>query len=150
MSRRAAIRLSPEEQEAFLGETRKASLATIDQDGFPHVVAMGFVAKDGALYMTSYAKAQKVLNIRRNPQVGVMIETGDHYAEYRGVMIRGRCEIVDETPEVAAIMQMSMAKEGEESTPRGDALSRAPKRVGLKIIPEKIATWDHTKLGGNY
>ena len=150
MSPRAAIRLTPEEQAAFLQTTRKASLATIDQDGFPHVVAMGFVAKDGAIYMTSYAKAQKVLNIRRNPQVGVMIETGNHYAEYRGVMIRGRCAILEETSEVAAIMQMSMAKEGEGSTPQGDALSRAPKRVGLKITPEKIATWDHTKLGGKY
>lgn len=150
MSRRAAIRLTPEEQDAFLRATRKASLATIDQDGFPHVVAMGFVAKDGAIYMTSYAKAQKVVNIRRNPQVGVLIETGNHYAEYRGVMIRGRCEIIEETSEVAAIMQMSMAKEGKDSTPRQDALSRAPKRVGLKIIPEKIASWDHTKLGGRY
>jgi hypothetical protein len=26
----------------------------------------------------------------------------------------------------------------------------APKRVVLKIIPEKITSWDHTKLGGAY
>jgi hypothetical protein len=30
------------------------------------------------------------------------------------------------------------------------AASSAPKRVVLKITPEKIATWDHTKLGGKY
>lgn len=47
MSRRAAIRFTPEEQD-FLKTTRKASLATIDQDGFPHVMTMGCVAKDGS------------------------------------------------------------------------------------------------------
>ena len=48
---------------------------------------MNYLVKDGAFYMTSYAKAQKVLNVRRNPEVGVMVETGDSYAELRGVMV---------------------------------------------------------------
>jgi len=148
MSRRNEIRMTPEEQEAFLHAASKASLSTVDQDGFPHVVAMGFLVKDGAIYMTSYGKAQKVLNIRRNPKVGVMIETGTQYAEYRGIMIRGHCEIIEETERVAAIMRESTAK--NSGVPRDDAVSRAPKRVALKITPEKVATWDHSKLGGRY
>jgi nitroimidazol reductase NimA-like FMN-containing flavoprotein (pyridoxamine 5'-phosphate oxidase superfamily) len=66
MNTRRQIQLSPEEQTAFFREQRKAALATLDQHGFPHIVAMNYFAKDGAFYMTSYAKAQKVLNIRRN------------------------------------------------------------------------------------
>src|SRR5262252_6987893 len=95
MNRRRQIRLSPEEQAAFLREHRKAALATLDQDGFPHVVAMNFLAKDGAFYMTSYGKAQKVVNIRRNPKVALMVEAGNAYSELRGVMVRGRCEIIE-------------------------------------------------------
>jgi nitroimidazol reductase NimA-like FMN-containing flavoprotein (pyridoxamine 5'-phosphate oxidase superfamily) len=94
-SRRQQIRLSPHEQAAFFRERKKAALATIDKDGFPHVVAMNYFARDGAFYMTSYGKAQKVVNIRRNPKVALMIEAGDEYAELRGVMIRGRCEILE-------------------------------------------------------
>ena len=151
MSRRAQIRMTAEEQAEFLRTAPKASLATIDQDGFPHVVAMSFLAKDGLIYMTSYGKAQKVLNIRRNPHVGVMIETGSRYDEYRAVMIRGRCEVIEDTAEVAAIMRESREKAtGDTSQSRDEALTRAPKRVLLKVIPEKIATWDHTKLGGRY
>jgi nitroimidazol reductase NimA-like FMN-containing flavoprotein (pyridoxamine 5'-phosphate oxidase superfamily) len=41
-------RRTPEEQAAFLQEGHKAALATLDKDGFPHVVAMGFLAKDGS------------------------------------------------------------------------------------------------------
>src|SRR5207249_3617758 len=56
INRRQQIRLSPEEQAAFFRERKKAALATIDKDGFPHVVAMNYVARDGAFYMTSYGE----------------------------------------------------------------------------------------------
>src|SRR6516165_11736837 len=102
MNRRRQIQLTPDEQEAFLRDHRKASLATIDQNGFPHLVAMNFFAKDGAFYMTSYAKAQKVVNIRRSPKVALMVEAGDKYSELRGVMVRGHCEIIEGAAAVRA------------------------------------------------
>jgi general stress protein 26 len=101
--------------------------------------------------MTSYGKAQKVLNIRRNPKVALMAETGDSYAELRGVMIRGGCEIIegaDAVREVFAAMAEARGVPPDER-PRGSADS-APKRVVLKIVPEKITSWDHRKLGGAY
>jgi general stress protein 26 len=52
--------------------------------------------------MTSYAKAQKVLNIRRNPKVGIMIEAGKNYGDFRGLMIRGHCEIIEDPALLAA------------------------------------------------
>jgi PPOX class probable F420-dependent enzyme len=150
MSPRRDIRLTPEEQERFLRAATKAALATLDKDGYPHVVAMSFVARDGAVYMTSYAKAQKVVNARRNPKVAVMIETGGEYAEFRGLMIRGRCEIIEDAAQVEAIIRESAARRGVQAPPSGGALASAPKRVLLKVTPEKIASWDHTKLDGRY
>ena len=38
---------------------------------------MAYMVKDGCIYMTSFRKAQKVVNARRNPKVAVMIESGD-------------------------------------------------------------------------
>ena len=150
MNRRRQIQLSPEEQAAFLREHRKGALATIGKDGFPHVVAMNFLAKDGAFYMTSYAKAQKVVNIRRNPKAALMIEAGDAYAELHGVMVRGRCEILEGAEAVrAAFAAMAEARGTTPSRPSA-AGDSAPKRVVLKIVPEKITSWDHSKLGGRY
>lgn len=145
--RRHQIRMAPEEQAAFLRDNPKCALATIDQDGFPHVVAMGFYVEDGVFYMTSYAKAQKILNIRRNSKVGLMVETGASYAELKGVMVRGACEIIEDVETVRAVMNH------RRSTPqsgRRGSLDSAPKRVVLKVTPHKIASWDHTKLGGRY
>jgi len=111
---------------------------------------MGFMEKDGAIYMTSYGKAQKILNIRRNPKVGIMIESGKNYGDFRGLMIRGHCEIIEDPALVAATIQTLQATQsGKTEAPR-EAILSAPKRVILKITPEKVASWDHTKLGGKY
>jgi PPOX class probable F420-dependent enzyme len=150
MNRRRQIRFTPEEQADFLRAHRKAALATIDNDGFPHVVAMNFFIRDGAFYMTSYAKAQKVLNIRRNPKVALMAEAGDKYSQLQGVMVRGRCEIIEGEDAVrAAFSDMARARGASYERPSA-ANNTAPKRVVLKIIPEKITSWDHTKLAGAY
>jgi PPOX class probable F420-dependent enzyme len=149
MNRRQQIELNPAELTAFLAQPHKAALATVDKDGFPHVVAMGYLAKDGAIYMTSYGKAQKVLNIRRNPKVGVMIETGKTYADYIGVLLRGTCEIIDDPGAVKRTMR-ELAGNQKETTVPSTAASSAPKRVVLKITPQKVSSWDHRKLGGRY
>ena len=150
MNRRRQIQLTPDEQAAFFREQRKAALATLDPHGFPHVVAMNYFAKDGAFYMTSYGKAQKVVNIRRDPKVALMIEAGNSYAELRGVMVRGRCEIIEGADAVrAAFAGLAEARGATPSRPSG-AGDSAPKRVVLKIIPEKITSWDHRKLCGRY
>ena len=145
---RPDIRLTPDEQAAFLRNNRKCALATIDQQGFPHIVAMNYRERDGVYYMSSYGKAQKVVNVRRNPKVGIMVESGGAYAELKGVMVRGECEIVEDPDTVAEIM--GWLGEGRTTERPSGAVRSAPKRVILKITPHKTFTWDHSKLGGRY
>ena len=149
-NRRPQIRLTPDEQAAFFRERKKAAFATIDKDGFPHVVAMNYFAKDGAFWMTSYGKAQKVVNVRRNPKVALMVEAGDSYAELRGVMIRGRCEILDDVGAVKAAFASRTQAQADPNPVQPGAAASAPKRVVLKVVPETIISWDHRKLGGRY
>jgi PPOX class probable F420-dependent enzyme len=147
---RPDIRLTAEEQAEFLRQNRKCALATLDKDGFPHVVAMSFYAKDGAYYMTSYGKAQKVVNLRRNPNVGLMVEAGGSYGELRGVMVRGHCEIIEDAAAVEEVFaEMAGNRPTGEKRPERPA-NLASKRVVLKIVPHKTTTWDHSKLGGRY
>ena len=148
MAQRPDIRLTPDEQAVFLRDNRKCALATLDRDGFPHVVAMNFAFRDGAFWMTSYGKAQKVMNIRRNPKVGVMVETGGAYAELKGVMARGDCEIIED-PDAVREAFAWLGEGRNTARPAGSARS-APKRVVLKILPRRVTSWDHSKLGGRY
>jgi len=150
MAERPEIRLTADEQAAFLREHRKAALATIDKNGFPHVTAMNFIVRDGAFYMTSYGKAQKVVNIRRNPKIAIMAEAGTAYAELKGVMARGLCEIIDSAEAVHQVFAWSAEARGESYSRPAGASSSAPKRVVLKLVPQNIVSWDHSKLGGRY
>jgi nitroimidazol reductase NimA-like FMN-containing flavoprotein (pyridoxamine 5'-phosphate oxidase superfamily) len=150
MPERPDIRLTADEQAVFLREHRKAALATIDKNGFPHVTAMNFVMRDGAVYMTSYGKAQKVVNIRRNPKIAIMAEAGAAYAELKGVMARGLCEIIDGAEAVHQVFAWSAEARGQSYSRPAGASSSAPKRVVLKLVPQAIISWDHSKLGGRY
>ena len=146
--RRRSIQLSSAEQAEFFNTHRKCSLATLDGDGYPHLVAMNYGVHNGVFYMTSYGKAQKVLNIRRNAKVALMMEAGGSYGELKGVMVRGVCDIVegeDAVREAWAIISRS-----GDTPRRRETNDSAPKRVVLKVTPLRIVSWDHTKLAGRY
>jgi len=130
MAERPDIRLTADEQAAFLRANRKCALATLDPAGFPHIVAMNFTARDGAFYMTSYGKAQKVVNARRDPRVALMVETGSAYAELKGVMVRGRCEIIDD-PDVVNRVFGWLSEDRGEPRPAGQE-SPAPAPAALQ------------------
>jgi hypothetical protein len=66
-------------------------------------------------------------------------------------MIRGRCEVIEDPARVEEIIRASAARRAGAGTAADPgALASAPKRVVLKVTPEKIASWDHRKLAGRY
>jgi PPOX class probable F420-dependent enzyme len=152
MTRRDAIHMSRDECDQFLQHAQTIVLSTIDQRGYPHSVAMWYVMEAGCALMTTYAKSQKALNIRRNPKVALMAESGGTYDTLKGVLIRGRAELINDIDAcVRTLMLIQQKMTG--AIPEGieDALRRhAQKRVLVRVIPEHVSSWDHTKLSGAY
>ena len=157
---RKAIRMTPAEASEWLRKGDNCSLATIDRDGYPHVVAMAYAVDNGDIVMTSFAKAQKVVNLRRNARAGVMVESGKAYHTLKGVMVRGRAKIIEDTEKVLEVLNLvsrRMAQAISTGTQKGggaevndqitqQARHLAAKRVVIRIHPEKWASWDHSKL----
>lgn len=153
MNRRSNIAFTPDEEAAFLRQAKTIILCSVDRDGYPHAVAMWFdVDPDGAVLMTTYGKSQKVKNLRRNPKVTLLAESGLTYDQLKGVMIRGRAEVIEDVERCTQLLVRIHLKMGGESLPGlEDAVrERARKRVLLRIVPERTSSWDHTKLGGVY
>ena len=152
MNRRAEIAMTAEEQAAFLAGSRTIVLSTLDGRGYPHSVAMWFALIDGLVHMTSFRKAQKVVNLRRNPKVSLLIESGAEYAQLRGWMARGTGEVLEDAELCAEILgRIQVKHQGPgEATPRDVLRQRAAKRVAIRVHPERIASWDHSKLRGGY
>jgi PPOX class probable F420-dependent enzyme len=152
-SQRAAIAMTPAEVDAFLRERRICVLVTFGPDGMPDPVPMWFVVDDaGTVVMRTFAKSQKVVNLRRDPRCAALFETGDRYAELRGVQLTGAVELVDD-PELVADTVTGLALKYEGLAPehaeqfRSAALSRAGKQVAMRLRVDRVVSWDHRKLG---
>lgn len=153
MSRRDQIRMAQEEIDEFLRGRHTMNVATIGPDGRPHLVAMwyGFF-DDGALGFWTYGKSQKIVNLQRDPRMTCLVETGDEYAQLKGVEIVGTGVVLTERDEVMAIGRSVFER---YTGPWSDAAAPAVEQMGakrsaVKIEIEKLVTWDHTKLGGTY
>ncbi len=157
MSRRDQIRMSDEEARQFLRASKTIILNSIGSGGYPHPMPMWFsVDADGAIRMTTFRKSQKVKNIQRDPRVSLLAESGVEYAQLKGVVIYGRAEIVDDLDAVVATLLAAMGgavapDDSEARRAQEEGIRRtAGKRVCIRVAPQRIVSWDHTKLGGVY
>lgn len=144
---RDKIRLSDAEIESFLDKSKTVIMATINHDGYPHLVPMWYSMLDGLVHMHTYRSSQKVKNIERDARGSILVEDGLDYDKLRGVFVRGRFEIIDDQELCYRIALASAEKYqglGEETA--GAALRYyIRKRVALVFHPEKTSSWDHRK-----
>ncbi|GII55822.1 PPOX class F420-dependent enzyme [Planotetraspora thailandica] len=157
-SKRAGIAMDDEEVAAFLRDGGKLQLATINPDGTPHLVTMFYGLADGKITFWTYRKAQKARNLERDPRVTCLVETGDEYAELRGVMIYGKARLIDDPEEVLSVgMDVTRRMTGmpsSEEAPQADDPLRAyvahtaRKRIAFVVEPTRTVSWDHRKLPG--
>jgi PPOX class probable F420-dependent enzyme len=152
-SRRDLIKMTPEEIEDLLNQRQTMNIATFGPDGNIHLVAMWYGFINGNPAFETYAKSQKVKNLERDPRITVLVETGDAYEELRGVELVGHAVIHDEPDVVMSVAKTMLERYFE---PKNDeeaelmAAGLANKRVAVEIVPQKIVSWDHSKLGGTY
>ena len=152
MSRRKLIAMSDEEIQAFLQEQRTLQVATLDHDGYPHLVAMWYVLHEGQVAFWTYARAQKSVNLRRDPRLTCLVEAGQRYEELRGVQIKGQAQIIDEREAVQQYGELIFERYTgplNENT-RQMVRAQAAKRIVVIVQPVEIVSWDHRKLGGVY
>jgi PPOX class probable F420-dependent enzyme len=156
---RKDITMSPDEIREFLTTGHTLQVATLGKDGAPHLAPMWFVMDGDSVVFRSFTKSQKIVNLQRNPRLTVLHERGLAYAELQGVMIRGTGKLIDDPAYVLETYRLLAAKYpmvGPEPVDLDDealeaAFGRfAPKNTAVVVEPDKIITWDHTKLGGAY
>jgi len=144
--------MNDEEIRAFLEEQRTLQVATIDHDGWPHLIAMWYVLINDQIAFWTYAKSQKVVNLRRDDRLTCLVETGERYDELRGVQIKGRAIINDDRETVQRIGEaiwVRLTGSLNDNT-RQMVEAQAAKRVVVFVKPVEIVSWDHQKLGGGY
>lgn len=156
-SRRELIALSDAEIQDYLAQQKTLIIVSNGKDGYPHPMPMWFYADDaGCLYCTTFTKAQKALNFRRDPKAALLVESGEEYAELKSVLIYATAEVIDDTDAVCdALVNITIkgrddVSDDERAKLRAGVAKTAEKRVLLKFTPERYVSWDHSRLGGKY
>jgi PPOX class probable F420-dependent enzyme len=158
MSRRDLIRMTDSEVDAFLAEPHSMNIATFNHDGTIHLVAMwyalvGSVSDGGWVGFETFAKSQKVLNLRRAPRITALVEDGTPYGTLRGVELVGEAEVLEHHGVLMDIARTVVRKHQPE-VGEGDidavAEMMVRKRVAVRFTPVRIVSWDHNKLEGGY
>ena len=154
-SRRDQIKLTEVEQRQLIENERIVVVSSLGPRGWPHLMPLWYVPRDGEIWIWTYAKSQKVKNLERDPRATLLIETGFEYGELRGGQIEAEAEIIRDLDRIVDYAKEMTVRysEGIESV-EGDAeaslQAQAPKRVAIHFHPKRIASWDHRKLGGTY
>jgi len=136
-------KLSAEQVAAYLDSRPGwAILSTVDDDGFPHSVPLGYFRLGHDIVMGVRDGTHKVANIESNPHVSVLLEDGSSMADIRGVMLQGRARIVRDHSEA-----LELAREGARA--RGVPESEWPTepRPGaayIRMTPVRTRSWDYS------
>ncbi|MFE7130415.1 pyridoxamine 5'-phosphate oxidase family protein [Streptomyces sp. NPDC057638] len=147
--RRRRIMMDPAELDAFLSTARTCRVATVAADGSPHVSVLWFVWDGTALWLYSLVRSRRWSQLRHDPRIAVVADTGEEYGELRGAELSGRATVVGEVPRTGEPCPELDAPEALFARAHF-ALERMPhdgRHAWLRLVPDTVLSWDMRKLG---
>jgi len=138
-------KMSRQAMKVFLGQQKVCRLATVDRRGQPHVVPVWHILLDGDIYIETSPNSKKGQNLKVNPKIALVVDAGDAFDDYKGVMIQGTVQIVKDKRMLARFRDaMAQRYFGTSEHPGYKSLVSGSDPLLLKIIPKRLVTWDYS------
>ncbi|MFD5793913.1 pyridoxamine 5'-phosphate oxidase family protein [Streptomyces diastatochromogenes] len=143
------IMMTPGELDEFLTSQRTCRVATVSADGAPHVSALWFAWDGTSLWLYSVVRSRRWTQLRRDPRVAVVVDSGEEYDQLLGVELSGRVEFVGEVPRTGELCaELDTAETLFARKNFGlDEMPHDGRHAWARLTPEKIVSWDFRKLG---
>ena len=149
------LALTPAELDEIMSTSKTMRIATRGPGDRINLTPLWFGWAGGRVY--TFCRAQKVVNLRRNPNATVVVDRSEVYAELQGAMLQGRATVLeDEAAERAdphleeARLQMgakySAAGASGDEPPRNASTARGRTGRWVVLEPSRVVSWDNTKL----
>jgi len=141
--------MTPAELDEFLTTQRSCRVATLSADGAPHVSPLWFVWDGTSMWLYSVVRSKRWADLRRDPRIAVVVDTGEEYDELRGVELSGAAEFVGEVPRTGELRaELDVAETlfarknfGLEEMPHDG------RHAWIRLTPDRTVSWDFRKLG---
>lgn len=126
--------------QRYLSSKDIVVLATINPDGVPLLTPMWFLHDPSSLTLITVEGTQKVRNLRRDPRLSVVAESGTR-GDIRGVAVRGRAAFLEDSPERRALVTRLLGKYHPNLERLWGGRAMPPDRVMFHVAPEHVHTW---------
>jgi PPOX class probable F420-dependent enzyme len=129
----------------FLQRVLIARIATVDSEGYPHVVPVWYGWDGESLWISAFRSTQKVRNIQGNPMISVAIDTTTDHVDNQAVVLEGRAELVEGPQEFLReqITWIYTRYLGEDGVLKEEPQSwiADKENILIKLTPTKIINW---------
>lgn len=151
------LALTPQELDELLNTARTCRIATVGPEARINLTPMSFCWAGGRVYM--YGRGQKVVNLRRNPNVTVLVDVEGEYSALVGAMLQGRGVVLEDAAAERADPHLEEARLGwarkSGGARRGQTLgsgrhegtAQGKTARWIRFEPERVVSWDNKKLG---
>ena len=134
--------MTPQEVDAFLAEARLCHFATVDAKGLPRVRPLWYLWRDGVFWLTTRRETRFTgRDLASSPRVAISIASEQR--PYRAVVAHGKPELVEKNRE--RLLQLSTRYGDEPGRRWTEEAMEQSDRVLLKLVPEKLFSWDYGK-----
>jgi nitroimidazol reductase NimA-like FMN-containing flavoprotein (pyridoxamine 5'-phosphate oxidase superfamily) len=136
--------LPPREIDELLELRLIAKLATVDERGRPHLVAMWYRRDGDAILMPTSRLTKKIRNLRRSAYAAVLIDQNRSGLDLRGVHIRGRVELVEgrQAHELNRLVHLRYVTEHALKLPPVAEYLGEGDDVTIRIHMERVTSWN--------
>lgn len=148
-------RLTSAERDAFLQERGiLCRIATIDDEGAPHVTPIWFIHHEGAVVVTPRKNSAWLEHIRHDNRVAITID--EEASPYRKVALQGRAEFLfdigrdDEWRDLyRAIAKRYVPEAGAEHYVQ-ETIDQPRALLAIPLAGAKVQTWRMPRQGEEY
>ncbi len=135
----------------FVDSREKLYVSFPMEDGYPHVTPVWFCVLDKKLYFRTQDYKVKV-KLAKGGKACCTLDEGRTYRELRGVVTWGRRRVVAEARLVDRIEKIMRMKYREQQWKASEMPAswveerKAEKRAYIEIVPERISSWDNSRI----
>jgi nitroimidazol reductase NimA-like FMN-containing flavoprotein (pyridoxamine 5'-phosphate oxidase superfamily) len=147
-----SIRLSREEAWDVLAKSHTGIFTTLRADGVPIALPVWFVALDERIYVAAPVHRKKVGRVRRDPRCSFLVESGERWAELRGVHLTGNARFVEDSERIATVRaaldaKYSSFRSRRSSMPDATRAQYETEIAVMEIVPdERILSFDNARI----
>ena len=123
--------------QEYLATREVVVLATVLPSGAPLLTAMWFLHDSQSLAMISVDGLTKVRNLRRDPRLSVLAESGTR-RDVRSVMVQGRAEFLGDTAERQTLVDRFQAKYRPDLERLWGGRTMPANRVMFRVVVRRV------------